>query len=59
VYARKLHAAIVIGDERRPMPLDCLDSFCMRNFTGPAEFDDAQPTGEGALEAGLRDWLWR
>jgi hypothetical protein len=54
MYARKLTAEVVIGEERRPMPLDWLDSFCMRNFTGSAEFDDTLPTGEGALEAGLR-----
>lgn len=54
MYARKLTAEIEIGGERRPMPLDWLDSFCMRNFTGSAEFDDTLPTGEGRLEAGLR-----
>jgi hypothetical protein len=54
MYARKLRAEIVIGGERRPAPLDWLDSFCMRNFTGSAEFDDTLPTGEGLLEAGLR-----
>ena len=54
VYARKLQAEIIIGAERRPMPLDWLDSFCMRNFTGSAEFDDTLPVGEGRLEAGLR-----
>lgn len=36
------------------MPLDWLDSFCMRNFTGSAEFDDTLPTGDGQLEAGSR-----
>jgi len=54
MYARKLEAAIVIGGERRACPLDWLDSFCMRNFTGSAEFDDTLPTGEGRLEAGAR-----
>jgi len=54
MYARKLHAEIVIGDDRRACPLDWLDSFCMRNFTGSAEFDDTLPTGEGRLEAGLQ-----
>jgi hypothetical protein len=54
VYARKLKAEIVIDGERRPMPLEWLDSFCMRNFTGSAEFDDTLPTGEGQLEAGAR-----
>jgi hypothetical protein len=53
MYARKFRADISIGNERRLAPLDWLDSFCMRNFTGSAEFDDTLPTGEGQLEAGL------
>jgi hypothetical protein len=53
MYARKLHAEMEIGGERRPVPLDWLDSFCMRNFTGSGEFDDTLSTGEGRLEAGL------
>jgi hypothetical protein len=54
MYARKLKVEIVIHGERRPCPLEWLDSFAMRNFTGSAEFDDALPTGEGQLEAGFR-----
>jgi hypothetical protein len=54
MYARKLRAEIVIGGERRDCPLDWLDNFCMRNFTGSAEFDDTLATAEGKLEAGLR-----
>ncbi len=53
MYARKLKADAVIGGERKPAPLEWLDSFCMRNFTGSGEFDDTLPTGEGELEAGL------
>jgi hypothetical protein len=53
MYARKLVAEMTIGGERRSVPLDWLDSFCMRNFTGSAEFDDTLPTGDGLLEAGL------
>ncbi|HEX4074414.1 MAG TPA: hypothetical protein VHX49_03345 [Candidatus Acidoferrales bacterium] len=53
MYAQKLYAEMDIGDERRPVPLDWLDSFCMRNFTGSGEFDDTISTGEGRLEAGL------
>jgi len=53
MYARKLRAEMQIGSERRPVPLDWLDSFCMRNFTGSGEFDDTLSTGEGRLEAGL------
>jgi hypothetical protein len=54
MYGRKLTAEMTIGNERRPVPLDWLDSFCMRNFTGSAEFDDTLPKGDGALEAGLK-----
>jgi hypothetical protein len=53
MYARRFKADISIGTERRHAPLDWLDSFCMRNFTGSAEFDDTLPTAEGQLEAGL------
>jgi len=53
MYARKLKADILIAGQRCPAPLDWLDSFCMRNFTGSAEFDDTLPTAEGRLEAGL------
>jgi hypothetical protein len=53
VFARKLKADAVIAGERKPVPLDWLDAFCMRNFTGSGEFDDTLPTGEGTLEAGL------
>jgi hypothetical protein len=52
MFAQKLSADVVIGGKRQPMPLDWLDSFCMRNFTGSGEFDDTLPTGEGRLEAG-------
>jgi hypothetical protein len=53
MYARKLSAMMVVDGERRVVPRDWLDSFCMRNFTGSAEFDDTLPTGDGRLEAGL------
>jgi hypothetical protein len=54
MYARRLKVEIIVAGERRPCPLDWLDSFAMRNFTGSAEFDDTLPTGEGQLEAGFR-----
>jgi hypothetical protein len=53
MYARKLAAEMTVGAKRTSVPLDWLDSFCMRNFTGSAEFDDTLPTGDGHLEAGL------
>jgi hypothetical protein len=54
MFARKLRVEMIMGGERKPVPLDWLDSFCMRNFTGAAEFDDTLPTGHGQMEAGLR-----
>ena len=54
MYARKLKVEVVVDGERRPCPLEWLDAFCMRNFTGAAEFDDTLPTAEGAMEASLR-----
>jgi hypothetical protein len=54
MFARKLRVEMSVGAERKPVPLDWLDSFCMRNFTGSAEFDDTLPTGDGRMEAGLR-----
>ncbi len=54
MYARKLKVEVIVDGERRPCPLEWLDAFCMRNFTGAAEFDETLPTGEGAMEASLR-----
>ena len=54
MYAQKFRVEIIVEGKRRPCPLEWLDSFCMRNFTGQAEFDDTLPTGEGEIEAGLR-----
>lgn len=54
MYARKLRVEVAIAGQRQPCPLEWLDAFCMRNFTGAAEFDDTLPTGEGALEASFR-----
>jgi hypothetical protein len=54
VYARKLRVEIIVGAQRRACPLDWLDNFCMRDFTGEAEFDDTLPLAEGLLEAGSR-----
>ena len=54
MYARKLKVEVIVDGEQRPCPLEWLDSFCMRNFTGAAEFDDTLSTGEGTMEASLR-----
>jgi hypothetical protein len=55
VFAQNLRVDVVTGTtgtDRRP--LDWLDNFCMRNFTGQAEFDDTLPVATGLLEAGFR-----
>ena len=54
MYAQRFRVELVIAGERQPCPLDWLDSFCMRNFTGSAEFDDTLPLRDGLLEAGFR-----
>jgi hypothetical protein len=54
MYAQKLVVELIVGNERKPCPLEWLDSFCMRNFTNSADFDDTLPTGEGRMEASFR-----
>jgi hypothetical protein len=54
MYAQKLVVELIVGNERKPCPLEWLDSFCMRNFTNSADFDDTLPTGDGRLEASFR-----
>lgn len=54
MYARKLRVNAIVGSEGKPCPLEWLDAFCMRNFTGSAEFDDTLPVGEGQIEASLK-----
>jgi hypothetical protein len=54
LYARRFQVDIVMDGQRRPCPLEWLDQFAMRNFTGSAEFDDTLPLSDGLLEAGFR-----
>lgn len=54
MYAQKFRVELVTGEQRGPAPLDWLDAFCMRNFTGSAEFDDTLPVAEGEIEASLK-----
>jgi hypothetical protein len=54
VYAQKLRVDVIVGNERQPCPMDWLDAFCMRNFTGSAEFDDTLPLADGQMEASLK-----
>lgn len=54
MFARALKVEVVVDGERRPCPLEWLDVFCMRRFTGEAAFDDTLPRADGLLEAGFR-----
>jgi hypothetical protein len=54
MFANKWRVDLVMDGERQPCPMDWLDKFFMRNFTGAAEFDDTLPTGDGRIETGLR-----
>ena len=54
MFAQKQRVDVITGADRRPCPLDWLDNFCMRNFTGQAGFDDTLPIADGLLEAGFR-----
>ncbi len=54
MFARQLKVEVTVDGERRPCPLDWLDTFCMRRFTGEAAFDDTLPRGDGLVEAGFR-----
>ena len=53
MFAKKLKVEMEIESERTPVPMDWLDAFCMRNFTGSGEFDDTLPVSDGKIEAGL------
>ena len=54
MYAQKFRVQLEIRGERRDCPLEWLDSFCMRNFTNSADFDDTLPVADGRVEASFR-----
>ena len=54
MYAQKFRVEVVMGEKRQAVPMDWLDAFCMRNFTGSAEFDDTLPIADGEIEASLK-----
>jgi hypothetical protein len=70
MFARKLRVEVLEPGAIRPCPLEWLDSFSMRSFTGRTAFDEALPVGCGSLEASFRveiqalqadmeDWMTR
>ena len=54
MYAQKFRVEVEIRGERRDCPLEWLDSFCMRNFTNSADFDDTLPVADGRVQASFR-----
>lgn len=70
MFARKIRVDIASPEGPRPCPLEWLDSFCMRNFTGREAFDETLPVADGGLEvsfqvdasdlrADMEDWFTR
>jgi hypothetical protein len=55
MFARKIRVDCLHPDGPGvPCPVAWIDNFAMRNFTNDAIFDDTLPTGDGAMEIGLR-----
>ena len=54
MFSRKIRVEYEQDGQRQPCPLKWLDSFSMRNFTNASVFDDTLPTGDGAMEIGVR-----
>ena len=54
MFARKLRVEIEENGLRRPCPLEWMDHFFMRHFTGLSALEDTLPVTEGLLEAGAR-----
>jgi len=53
MFAHRLRLSV--GDPSgvaRPVPLEWLDRFFMRHFTGLSALDDTLPAGDGLLEVG-------
>ena len=52
MFARKLRVEIEENGARRPCPLDWMDHFFMRHFTGLSALEETLPVSDGMLEAG-------
>lgn len=70
MFARKIQVDVLGSGTRRPCPVEWLDSFCMRSFTGRSAFDETLPVADGRMEAGrqvdldalrrdMEDWMTR
>jgi len=54
VFAKKIRVEVVSPEGPRACPLEWLDSFCMRNFTGREAFDETLPVADGELEVSFQ-----
>ena len=54
MFARKIEVFHIEADASRPCPVEWLDSYCMRSFTGRAAFDETLPVSAGVMEASFR-----
>lgn len=70
MFARKIRVEVASPEGPRACPLEWLDSFSMRSFTGAKAFDETLPSSDGLLEVSFRvdlealradmeDWLTR
>jgi len=70
MFARKIRVEIVGPQGARACPMEWLDNFCMRSFTGREAFDETLPVADGELEVSfqvdlkalrtdMEDWLTR
>lgn len=54
MFARKIQVEVLKPQGPRTCPVQWLDSFCMRSFTGRSEFDDTLPVADGLMETSFR-----
>lgn len=70
MFARKIQVEVLEPEGPRPCPVNWLDSYCMRSFTGRSAFDETLPVADGQLEvsrrvdlaalrADMEDWMTR
>ena len=54
MFVRKIRVEIAGPQCPRACPLEWLDSFCMRSFTGRGALDETLPVADGALEVSFQ-----
>ena len=54
MFARRIRVELVSAEGARFCPLEWLDTYCMRSFTGRSTLDDVLPAADGVVEAGFQ-----